>query len=110
MLRAAVAITVLLAARAVAAQPAAVGAAEPAPAPAPDRARAPLPTTAVAALDRANAAYEYGEMAEVVEAARPVVEGAVPADEPQRVQALRLLGIGLHLTGRESGAETAFVQ
>lgn len=81
------------------------------PAEAPPAAGAPAaPTTAVAALDRANAAYEYGDMKEVVESARPIIDGAVPADLGQRMQALRLLGIGLYLTGRPAGAETAFLE
>jgi hypothetical protein len=78
----------------------------PEPPPAPGR----PPTTAVAALDRANAAYEYGDMKEVVESARPVVDGALEATLAERVQALRLLGIGLYLTGRPTGAENAFLE
>jgi hypothetical protein len=66
------------------------------------------PTTAVAAIDRATAAYDYGDMAVVVDSARPVVDGALPCTPAQRQQALRLLGIGLYLTGRPAGAETAF--
>jgi hypothetical protein len=80
--------------------------AQPADAPAP----AGLPATAVGALDRATAAYDYGDMTQVVEAARPVVDGALPATPDQRLQALRLLGIGLTLTARPSGAEAAFVE
>jgi hypothetical protein len=71
---------------------------------------APPPTTAVAALDRANAAYDYGDMTQVVDSARPVVDGALPATAAERLAALRLLGIGLYLTGRPTGAETAFVE
>lgn len=67
------------------------------------------PATAVAALDRANAAYEFGDLNQVVEAARTIVDGAVPADERERSLALRLLGIALYLTGRADGAEVAFV-
>jgi hypothetical protein len=44
----------------------------------------------------------------VVESARPVADGRAHPNETQRVQALRLLGIGLFLTGRREGAETAF--
>jgi hypothetical protein len=68
------------------------------------------PVTAVAAIDRANAAYEYGDMKEVVDTARPVVDGAIPATTAERLQALRLLGIGLYLTGRPTGAEAAFLE
>jgi hypothetical protein len=68
------------------------------------------PATAVAALDRANAAYEYGDMKEVVDSARPVVDGAIEATPAERLQALRLLGIGLYLTGRPTGAEAAFLE
>jgi hypothetical protein len=70
----------------------------------------PLPATAVAALDRATAAYDYGDMTQVVEATRPIVEGALPATPEQRLTALRLLGVGLYLTGRPTGAEAAFVE
>jgi hypothetical protein len=70
----------------------------------------PAPTTALAAIDRANAAYEYGDMKAVVDATRPVVDGAIEANETERLQALRLLGIGLYLTGRPTGAEAAFLE
>lgn len=66
--------------------------------------------SAVAAIDRAAAAYEYGDMKEVVESARPVVDGAIEASEAERLQALRLLGIALYLTGRPTGAEGAFLE
>jgi hypothetical protein len=49
-------------------------------------------------------------MKEVVDAARPVVDGAVEATPAERVQALRLLGIGLYLTSRPTGAEAAFLE
>lgn len=68
------------------------------------------PTTAVAALDRAHAAYEYGDMAQVVDSARPIVEGALRATPAERLEALRLLGIGLYLIGRPTGAETHFLE
>ena len=84
--------------------------AKPAAPEAPPPPPAPAPVTAVAAIDRANAAYEYGDMKEVVDAARPVVDGAVLATEAERLQALRLLGIGLYLTGRPTGAEAAFLE
>jgi hypothetical protein len=83
-------------------------AAEAPPPPAPPV--PPVATTAVAAIDRANAAYEYGDMKEVVDSARPVVDGALPATPAERFQALRLLGIGLYLTGRPTGAEAAFLE
>jgi hypothetical protein len=66
------------------------------------------PTTAFAALVRATAAYEYGDMSQVVEAVRPVAEGTLPANASQRARALRYLGIGLFLTNRALGAENAF--
>jgi hypothetical protein len=81
-------------------------AAPAAPTPAP----AAPPATAAVALDRAAAAYEYGDMNQVVAAARAVTEGALPASDEQKARALRFLGIGLHLTGQIEGAETAFVQ
>jgi hypothetical protein len=76
---------------------------------------APAPPAAPAgsatmALDRAAAAYEYGDMNQVVEAARPIAEGTLPATTDQRVDALMLLGIGLFLTNRSQGAEIAFVE
>jgi hypothetical protein len=106
--RPAVALLLLLASSPAAAQapPAAPApaAAEPSPPP------APLPATAVAALDRANAAYDYGDMTQVVDAARLIVDGALEATPAQRLQALRLLGVGLYLTGRPTGAETYFLE
>jgi hypothetical protein len=77
--------------------------------PRPGETPAPLPATAVAALDRANAAYDYGDMTQVVDAARPIVDGALAATPAERLQALRLLGVGLYLTGRPTGAEAAFL-
>jgi hypothetical protein len=68
------------------------------------------PATASAALVQATAAYEYGDMVQVVEATRPVAEGTLPARPEQLAQALRLLGIGLYLTNRPLGAENAFSQ
>jgi hypothetical protein len=66
--------------------------------------------TAFAALVRATAAYEYGDMAQVVDAARPVAEGTLPCSPEQRARALRFLGIGLYLTSRALGAENAFAE
>lgn len=66
------------------------------------------PSTAFAALVRATAAYEYGDMVQVVEAVRPVAEGTLPANTSQRARALRYLGVGLFLTNRALGAENAF--
>jgi hypothetical protein len=71
-------------------------------------ARVAPPENAAAALVRAKAAYEYGDMNQVVEAARPVAEGLLPASSYDQAQAFRLLGIGLYLTDRRAGAETAF--
>jgi hypothetical protein len=70
--------------------------------------RPALPQNAGAALVRAAAAYEYGDMNQVVEAARPVAEGLLPASPGAQAQAFRLLGIGLFLTNRPAGAESAF--
>jgi hypothetical protein len=84
--------------------PAAPTPAPPAPVPAPPA------TSAVAVIDRANAAYEYGDMKEVVAASRSIVDGEVESSPAERTQALRLLGIGLYLTGRPTGAEAAFLE
>lgn len=65
---------------------------------------------AATALEHARAAYEYGEIDEVVESARPVAEGRLESAPAERAQALRYLGIGLFLTGRRQGAETAFFE
>jgi hypothetical protein len=65
---------------------------------------------ATLALDRARAAYEYGDMEMVVDSARIVAEGRSRPTPTQRVQALRFLGIGLYLTGRTEGAEAAFFE
>jgi hypothetical protein len=74
------------------------------------RARAPLPADASAALLRARAAYDYGDMNQVVAAARPVAEGLLPGTPDEQEQSFRLLGIGLYLTNRPRGAETAFIE
>jgi len=68
----------------------------------------PLPPDAATALERAKAAYEYGDLYVMVESARLVAEGYLPPTPLQRAQALRYLGIGLYLTNRLEGAETAF--
>jgi len=70
----------------------------------------PEPTDATGALDRVRAAYEYGDIDEVVEWSRKVADGRFPPSPPQRVFALRYLGIGLYLTGRSEGAEAAFFE
>jgi hypothetical protein len=66
------------------------------------------PATAAEALEKARAAYEYGDMEMVVDESRAVAEGRVRPTPAQRAQALRYLGVGLYLTGRQEGAETAF--
>jgi hypothetical protein len=71
--------------------------------------RSPRPASAAEALDRATAAYEFGDLHQMIDLARLVAEGALPGNEDQRATALRLLGIGLYLDGRLDGAETAFV-
>jgi hypothetical protein len=86
---------------------------EPKPAEAPPPINVPgttstPPADAEAALARARAAYEYGEMEMVVDSARLVAEGRLHPTPAERAQALRYLGIGLYLTGRQEGAETAF--
>jgi hypothetical protein len=77
---------------------------------APARGSNEPPATAFAALVRATAAYEYGDMVQVVDAARPVAEGTLPSSVEQRARALRFLGIGLFLTNRVLGAENAFTE
>ena|GEM_PF-2311202 len=69
---------------------------------------AAAPINAEAALENVRAAYEYGEMEIVVDSARLVAEGRLRPTPSERAQALRYLGIGLFLTGRQEGAETAF--
>jgi hypothetical protein len=59
------------------------------------------PVDAASALARVRAAYEYGEMELVVDAARLVSEGRLHATPAERASALRYLGIGLFLTGRQ---------
>ena len=78
--------------------------------PAPVSSANETPPTAFAALVRAAAAYEYGDMVQVVDAARPVAEGTLPSSAEQRARALRLLGIGLFLTNRALGADNAFAE
>jgi hypothetical protein len=65
---------------------------------------------ATLALERARAAYEYGDMEMVVDSARIVADGRSRPTAIQRIQALRFLGIGLYLTGRAEGAEAAFFE
>jgi hypothetical protein len=69
-----------------------------------------MPSDAFGALVRAEAAYAYGDMAQVVDSARPVAEGILPSSAEQRVRALRFLGVGLFLTNRALGAENAFAE
>jgi len=71
---------------------------------------APTPTSARAALERTRAAYEYGDIDEMVEWSRQVTEGKLEPTPTERANALRFLGIGLFLTGRAPGAETAFFE
>jgi hypothetical protein len=80
------------------------------PAPARGHEADAAPTNAFAALVRAEAAYAYGDMVQVVEAARPVAEGTLPSTVEQRARALRFLGIGLFLTNRALGADNAFAE
>lgn len=91
-----------------------VSAAPAPPSTAPPEAGGPLDprtTTAHTALTQAIAAYEYGEIEEMVAAARLVSEGRVqPVSPHERAQALRLVGIGLFLLDRRDGAETTFVE
>lgn len=83
----------------------------PSPSPSPSTSRAPpAPSDATTALERARAAYEYGDIDEMVEFARQVAEGRLRPSPAQRASALRYLGIGLFLTGRAEGAETAFFE
>ena len=78
--------------------------------PAPAHEHNEAPSNAFAALVRAEAAYSYGDMDQVVDAARPVAEGTLPSTVAQRARALRFLGIGLFLTNRALGAENAFAE
>jgi hypothetical protein len=80
----------------------------PAADPPPTRRTLP-PASATQALDRAAAAYEFGDIHQMIELSRLVAEGALPADDGQRADALRLLGIGLYLSAREDGARRAFI-
>ena len=68
------------------------------------------PSDAASSLERVRASYEYGDIDDVVEWARPVAEGRLDATPAQRALALRYLGIGLYLTGRAPGAEAAFFE
>jgi hypothetical protein len=70
----------------------------------------PPPVDAAGALERIRAAYEYGDIDEVVESARQVADGRLHPSPAQRAYALRYLGIGLFLTRRLEGAETAFFE
>ena len=96
-------------ARSASPEPGALAAAEPASPEAETPGRPPRPASAAEALDRAAAAYEFGDLHQMIDLARLVAEGALPGNEDQRATALRLLGIGLYLDGRFEGAEKAFV-
>jgi hypothetical protein len=80
------------------------------PAPAREHVADGPPTNAFGALVRAEAAYAYGDMVQVVDSARPVAEGTLASTIEQRARALRFLGIGLFLTNRSLGAENAFAE
>jgi hypothetical protein len=80
------------------------------PAPARENSADQPPSNAFAALVRAEAAYAYGDMVQVVESARPVAEGTLSSSVEERARALRFLGIGLFLTNRALGAENAFAE
>ena len=73
--------------------------------PADAAAKSKQPPNAGAALLRAAAAYEYGDINQVVDSARLITEGVLSSTPAQQTQALRFLGIGLYLTNRPSGAE-----
>ena len=68
------------------------------------------PATAIEALDRATAAYRFGDLPQMVTMSRLVAEGAVPGNDRQRALALQLLGVGLYLSGRHEGAELALTE
>ncbi|MEP6654924.1 MAG: hypothetical protein ABJA82_16290 [Myxococcales bacterium] len=68
------------------------------------------PPDAAGALEHARASYEYGDIDEMVASARQVSDGSLHPTSTQRASALRYLGIGLFLTGRTEGAETAFFE
>ncbi|HEY0709563.1 MAG TPA: hypothetical protein VGG33_22320, partial [Polyangia bacterium] len=70
----------------------------------------PPPTSASEALDRATAAYQFGDIDLMIDLSRTVAEGALLGNEDQRAKALSLLGIGLYLAGRADGAERAFTE
>ena len=79
-------------------------------APAEAPAKTKRPQSAGAALLRAAAAYEYGDINQVVDSARLITEGVLTSTPAQQTQALRFLGIGLYLTNRPGGAENAFTE
>jgi hypothetical protein len=70
----------------------------------------PQSQSAAASLIRAAAAYEYGDMNQVVAAARPIAEGLLPSTPEEQTESFRLLGMGLFLTDRPLGAENAFTE
>ena len=64
----------------------------------------------IVAVDQAKAAYAFGDIPLMIESSRQVAEGPVDTPVELRLKALELLGIGLALTERDSGARTAFQQ
>ena len=70
----------------------------------------PPPRDARAALDRAAAAYEYGDVRTLIDSAHLIVDGELAATSAERGEALALLGIGLALSGARAGAEAAFLE
>jgi hypothetical protein len=59
-------------------------------------------------LEEASNQFAYGKYAEVVNLLRPVVERGLLPDRADRIEALRLYGVCLHLTGRRVAAVHAF--
>jgi hypothetical protein len=56
----------------------------------------------------AHNAFEYGQYEKTVSLLRPLVERGLIKEKTDKVEALRLYGIGLFLTGRKDGARLVF--
>jgi len=59
-------------------------------------------------LEEASNQFAYGKFAEVVTLLRPVVERGLLPERADRLEALRLYGVCLHLTGRRAAAIQTF--
>ncbi len=61
-----------------------------------------------AILRSAHNTFEYGQFEKTVKILRPIIERGMKLDRADRIEALRIYGISLHLSGRKEGALIVF--